>query len=64
MNRIIEIVKTLNRPDTDQVIEFLRESNYETARCNKHHKYKGGLVDHSLEVYDLMMSRRGNIPVS
>lgn len=63
MERIINILKTLDRPGIDQVIEFLRESNYAKAGCYNHHKYKGGLVDHSLEVYELMMSRRGKLPV-
>lgn len=64
MDRIINILKTLDRPGTDKVIEFMQESNYDKASCYKHHKYKGGLVDHSLEVYDRMMSRRGKLPVS
>lgn len=64
MDRIIEILKTLDRPGTDKVIEFMKESNYAKASCYKHHKYRGGLVDHSLEVYDLMMSRKGKLPES
>lgn len=61
MERIIELVESLNRDGKDQVIEFLKESNFATARCHQHHKYRGGLKDHTLEVYDLMMKRRGNI---
>ena len=61
MERIIALVESLNRDGKDQVIEFLKESNFATARCHKHHKYRGGLKDHTLEVYDLMMKRRGNI---
>mgnify|MGYP003296722129 CR=1 FL=1 len=62
MNRIIKILKTLDRPGIDQVIEFMKENNYEGSRCYGHHKYKGGLVDHSLEVYDHMMKNRGDLP--
>ena len=62
MNRIIKILKTLNRPGIDQVLEFMKENNYEGSRCYGHHKYKGGLVDHSLEVYDHMMKNRGDLP--
>lgn len=62
MDRIIKILKTLNRPGIDQVIEFMKENNYEGSRCYGHHKYKGGLVDHSLEVYDHMMKNRGDLP--
>lgn len=63
MNRIIDILKTLDRPGIDRVIEFMQESDYAKASCYNHHKYQGGLVDHSIEVYDLMMSRRGKLPV-
>ena len=62
MDRIIKILKTLNRPGIDQVIEFMKENNYEGSKCYDHHKYKGGLVDHSLEVYDHMMKNRGDLP--
>ena len=41
----------------------MRSSDYAKASCYNHHKYKGGLVDHSLEVYELMMSRKGRLPV-
>ena len=62
IERVVAILERINRPGMDQVIEYMRKSNYAVARCNSHHTYKGGLVDHSLEVYNLMMERRGNIP--
>lgn len=62
MERIIALIETLKRPGVDKVVEYLRTSNYATARCGEHHTYEGGLVDHSLEVYDLMMERRGKLP--
>ena len=62
MNRVIDILSTVNRPGMDRVIEYLRTSNYSTASCCTHHIYQGGLLDHSLEVYDLMMKRRGSLP--
>ena len=61
MERIVAILEKINRPGMGQVIDYMRKSNYATARCNSHHTYKGGLVDHSLEVYNLMLERRGNI---
>ena len=33
MDRIIKILKTLNRPGIDQVLEFMKENNYEGSRC-------------------------------
>ena len=61
MERIVAILEKINRPGMGQVIDYMRKSNYATAHCNSHHTYKGGLVDHSLEVYNLMLERRGNI---
>lgn len=62
MERIIDILKTLDRPGTDKVIEFMQENNYKGSRCYGHHKYAGGLVDHSLEVYNHMMQNCGELP--
>jgi putative nucleotidyltransferase with HDIG domain len=62
MDRIINILKTLGRPGTDKVIEFMEENNYKGSRCYGHHKYAGGLVDHSLEVYNHMMQNSGELP--
>lgn len=62
MLRIIEILNTLDRPGTDKVIRFMRENNYAGSSCYGHHKHEGGLVDHSLEVYDYMIARRRKLP--
>ena len=62
MNRIIDILKTIDRPGIDRVIEFMEENNYKGSRCYGHHKYAGGLVDHSLEVYNHMMQNCGELP--
>lgn len=61
MDRIISILKQFNRPGTDALIEYLRASNYAEARCYSHHLYRGGLLDHSLEVYNLMMQHKGHL---
>ena len=45
MDRIIEILKTLDRPGIDHVLEFMEENNSKGSRCYGHHKYAGGLVD-------------------
>jgi hypothetical protein len=61
MKRAIAILEKVNRPGMDKVIEYMQKSNYATAQGGSHHTYRGGLVDHSLEVYNLMMERRGEI---
>ena len=62
MERIIDILNTLDRPGSEKVIEFMQENNYKGSRCYGHHKYAGGLVDHSLEVYNHMMQNCGELP--
>ena len=62
MERIIAIIEDINRPGIDKVIEFLRASDFATASCYEHHKYSGGVVDHSLEVYNLMLEAKDDLP--
>jgi HD superfamily phosphodiesterase len=62
MQRIIELLERVNRPGTDNLIKYLRESNFATARCYSHHTGRGGLVSHSLEVYENMRRNNNNIP--
>ena len=62
MKRVIAILEGINRSGIPQVIEYIKKSNYTTARCGEHHTYKGGLVDHSLEVYEIMKQLNRGIP--
>lgn len=62
MQRVIDLIRTVDRQGVENVIEYITKSSYATARCNKHHRYKGGLVDHSLEVYEIM--KRDNTELS
>ena len=55
MERIIRLVESLSRPGTAEVVEYLKASNFARKYGGRsHHMYKGGLVDHSLEVYEHM----------
>ena len=62
MKRVLDLLKRINRPGTDNLIKYLNASSYATARCYSHHKETGGLVAHSLEVYELMKKENPNIP--
>lgn len=62
MRRIIELLKSTNRPGVNNLINYLNASNFATASCYSHHKYRGGLVDHSLEVYEGIKSLNLDIP--
>lgn len=59
--KIISLLSEVKRDGIDNLIKFVSESNYlTTARCYSHHKTAGGLMNHSLEVFDVMMkSNRG-----
>lgn len=58
MERIIKLVETLDRPGTAEVLRYLKDSNFNTIDGGaSHHKYRGGLIDHSLEVYEAMKKK-------
>ena len=48
---IISLLKSINREGIGNVIAYLFQSDYFTAHCHHHHRYEGGLADHSLDVY-------------
>ena len=60
--RILDIIRALDRPGSDAVIAYLERSNYFKRGCYSHHTEHGGLAAHSLEVYDHMLSRSGGFP--
>ncbi len=61
--RIIELVKKINRKGVDKVLDYLETSNYFTRGCCGHHIGAGGLAQHSLEVYDSLCRCAGNYPL-
>lgn len=62
-NRIVSILRAIDRPGMDAVINYLESSSYFKRDCYNHHKEPGGLAQHSLEVYDYMASHAGSLPV-
>ena len=58
MERIIKLVESLSRPGTAEVVKYLKSSNFNIVHGgDSHHKYRGGLIDHSLEVYENMKEK-------
>ena len=51
------LLTSTKRDGVDKVIEFIRGTDFYTApaSANYHSNYKGGLLDHSLIVYDIAM---------
>lgn len=56
VEKVLSLMREINRPGTEVLIDYINTSNYfTTAKCYSHHKYEGGLLDHSLEVLDAML---------
>lgn len=53
--KFIELLKSTNREGMDKVIEFLEKSDFFTAPASTrfHGNYAGGLLEHSLKVYEI-----------
>lgn len=55
--RVVSLLSEVNRKGIDNLIQFVKESNYlTTAQCYSHHKCQHGLMMHSLEVFDCMLN--------
>lgn len=59
---IISLLCDVNREGISNVIAYLQQSNYFTARCHHHHRYEGGLAEHSLQVYKEMRALAPDLP--
>lgn len=54
--RIISLLRKVDRPGVDALIDFVETSTFFTANCYGHHFLGiGGVCEHTLEVYDYMM---------
>lgn len=55
--KVLDLLSEINRPGIDSVVDFIKNSNYmTTAQCHGHHRRNYGLMMHSLEVLDTMLS--------
>ena len=54
--RIYTVLRATGRPGVEAVINYLETSSYFKRGCYKHHKERGGLAQHSLEVYEYMLA--------
>lgn len=59
---IISLLSDIEREGMGNVISYLVKSDYFTAHCHHHHRYKGGLADHSLGVYFEMIKMAPHLP--
>ena len=55
--RVVSLLSEVNRKGIDNLIQFVKDSNYlTTAQCYSHHKCQHGLMMHSLDVLDCMLN--------
>jgi HD superfamily phosphohydrolase YqeK len=61
--RFVKLLKDTQRENIDYVIEDLENLGFfeAPASVNNHHNHPGGLVEHSLNVYDAAMELRSSI---
>ncbi len=61
--RYIELLRSTGRQGIEEVINYLEKSGFFTAPAStKHHlSFEGGLMEHSMNVYDMAMALRGPI---
>lgn len=60
---ILQMLQSIDRPGMDKVIEYVRNGRYFTVPCHSHHRGRGGMAQHSLEVYRHMSeANKGQYP--
>jgi len=54
--KFLDLLRQVRRPGTEDLIAFLEESDFFTAPASSiyHGNYEGGLVEHSLKVYEIL----------
>lgn len=60
--RYINLWKQVHRDGIDELINFIEKSDMKTAPASTrfHSSYKGGLMEHSLHVYDCLRMKKDN----
>ena len=60
--KFIELLKTTNREGMDNLIKFLEKTDFFTAPASTrfHGSYEGGLLEHSLKVYEIFSEKIKN----
>jgi len=54
--KVLELLKSVNREGMQNVIDFLEKSDFFKAPASTrfHGDHEGGLVEHSIKVYDIL----------
>ena len=63
--KFIELLKSTNREGMNQLIEFIKKSDFFTAPASTrfHGNYEGGLLEHSMKVYEILKEKVKTSPI-
>ena len=63
--RFIELLRTTNREGIEDLIKFLENSDFFKAPASTkfHGDYEGGLLEHSLKVYDILCNKMNHLDI-
>ena len=63
--KFLELLKTINREGMEDLIKFLENSDFFKAPAitKFHGDYEGGLLEHSLKVYDILCNKIKNLDI-
>ena len=63
--KFIDLLKSINREGMDKLIEFIEKTDFFKAPASTkyHGAYEGGLLEHSLKVYELLKEKVKNSPI-
>ena len=59
---IIHLLLGTGREGIHETVEYLLSSSFFSARCHTHHRFTGGLAQHSLEACRWGLAHSGGIP--
>ncbi len=64
-NEFIKLLKSINRPGIDGLLEFIEKTDfYKAPASTKYHgAYEGGLLEHSMKVYEILKDKVKNAPI-
>jgi len=63
--RFLELLRTTNREGIEELIKFLENSDFFKAPASTkfHGDYEGGLLEHSLKVYDILCNKMKHLDI-
>ena len=63
--RFLELLRSTNREGIEELIKFLESSDFFTAPASTkfHGDYEGGLLEHSLKVYEILKEKIKTAPI-